>query len=82
MQQHIYYIKFALRFADMQIPELIKDVLVCEAITTALSSTSSSVGGSMSQSSITVKPSPSHIPSGTIFPTASWSPSAESPSQD
>jgi len=23
MQQHIYYIKFALRFADMQIPELI-----------------------------------------------------------
>lgn len=23
MQQHIYYIKFALRFADMQIPELV-----------------------------------------------------------
>ena len=23
MQQHIYYIRFALRFADMQIPELI-----------------------------------------------------------
>ena len=23
MQQHIYYIKFALRFADMQIPELL-----------------------------------------------------------
>ena len=23
MRQHIYYIKFALRFADMQIPELI-----------------------------------------------------------
>ena len=23
MQQHIYYIKFALRFVDMQIPELI-----------------------------------------------------------
>lgn len=23
MQQHIYYIKYALRFADMQIPELI-----------------------------------------------------------
>ena len=23
MQQHIYYIRFALRFADMQIPELV-----------------------------------------------------------
>ena len=23
MQQHIYYIKFALQFADMQIPELV-----------------------------------------------------------
>ncbi len=23
MQQHIYYIKYALRFADMQIPELV-----------------------------------------------------------
>ena len=23
MQQHIYYIQFALRFADMQIPELV-----------------------------------------------------------
>ena len=23
MQQHFYYIKFALRFADMQIPELV-----------------------------------------------------------
>ena len=23
MQQHIYYIKFALRFVDMQIPELV-----------------------------------------------------------
>jgi len=23
MQQHIYYIRFALRFADMQIPELL-----------------------------------------------------------
>ena len=23
MRQHIYYIKFALRFADMQIPELV-----------------------------------------------------------
>ena len=23
MQQHIYFIKFALRFADMQIPELV-----------------------------------------------------------
>jgi hypothetical protein len=23
MQQHIYYIKFALRFADMQIPKLV-----------------------------------------------------------
>ena len=23
MQQHIYYIKFALRFAEMQIPELV-----------------------------------------------------------
>ena len=23
MQQHIYYIKFALRFTDMQIPELV-----------------------------------------------------------
>ena len=23
MQQHIYYIKFALRFADIQIPELV-----------------------------------------------------------
>mgnify|MGYP006916060031 FL=1 len=23
MQRHIYYIKFALRFADMQIPELV-----------------------------------------------------------
>ena len=23
MQQHIYYIKFALRFADMQIPQLV-----------------------------------------------------------
>ena len=23
MQQHIYYIKFALRFADMQVPELV-----------------------------------------------------------
>ena len=23
MKQHIYYIKFALRFADMQIPELV-----------------------------------------------------------
>ena len=23
MQQHIYYIKFALRFADLQIPELV-----------------------------------------------------------
>ena len=25
MQQHIYYIKFALRFADMQIPELVNE---------------------------------------------------------
>ena len=26
MQQHIYYIRFALRFADMQIPELVSVV--------------------------------------------------------
>ena len=25
MQQHIYYIKFALQFADMQIPELVNE---------------------------------------------------------
>ena len=25
MQQHIYYIKLALRFADMQIPELVNE---------------------------------------------------------
>ena len=25
MQQHVYYLKFALRFADMQIPELVND---------------------------------------------------------
>ena len=25
MQQHVYYLKFALRFADMQIPELVNE---------------------------------------------------------
>jgi len=78
MQQSIYYIKFALQFADMQITELVnifnhqvgnRGWTNMRVYHDRHSLTSSNAGVSMSQSPITVKSSPLHIPLGTILPT-------------
>ncbi len=58
MQQHIYYTKYALQFADMQIPELVNIF-------------NSQVQTSILQPLVMAKPPLSHIPSDMTYPTTS-----------
>ena len=91
MQQHIYYTKYALQFADMQIPELVTvfnhqvgntgwtgmRAYHDQALIDEFQRRGIDVS-LMSQPSMTVRPSASPIPLGTTLTIIDWPPSAES----
>ena len=70
MQQHIYYTKYALQFADMQIPELV-NIFNSQVQMIRHSSTSSNTAASTLQPLVMAKPPLSHILSDMTYPTTS-----------